>query len=218
MSLASRPLGNGRSTLAPTYGPELPWSAGSSTQVLIKNHIRWDNLALQTPADPADDLDVRYGTPLCRYALVSDSEGGCHFVWVMHHAVFDGWTVRIILNFLHREYYQSSTDSLSIQPYSSLIKYTQALDKERCQRILAKSASRGKESNLSSSPGPGIHRRGSNTATSSQRYPSQRLWTPRSPRPQFCVLPGPLFSGDTATLTTLASVQVFPAARRPCPG
>ena len=108
---------------------------GRSIQTVIQAEPAWDHaesLNLEG-VKQVDDIDINYGTPLCRYMIYHDAQTGRkHFIWTMHHACFDGWTVRIILDVLHRQYQnlETSGSTLQLRPYGSFIKYLNKIDTE----------------------------------------------------------------------------------------
>ncbi|PYI15151.1 amino acid adenylation, partial [Aspergillus violaceofuscus CBS 115571] len=53
------------------------------------------------------------GTPLSRFGLVSDHrEGNLHFVWTIHHALYDGWSLPLLLERIEAVYAGDCSDSL----------------------------------------------------------------------------------------------------------
>ncbi|PHH66871.1 hypothetical protein CDD81_5223 [Ophiocordyceps australis] len=71
-----------------------------------------------------------YGTPLCAYSLTKKGDESL-FSLTMHHAIFDGWSLGVIMRILSQEY-DGQTASLSpLTPYVSFVKYTLALDEEK---------------------------------------------------------------------------------------
>jgi amino acid adenylation domain-containing protein len=103
---------------------------GFSIQVVIKDDISWevtDSYDVKSFMSAAREIDMTYGSRLCRYALIEDSVGECHFVWAVHHAVFDGWTMRTVIQTLYKLY--NNTEVPALPPYSSFVKYTTGLDK-----------------------------------------------------------------------------------------
>jgi amino acid adenylation domain-containing protein len=106
---------------------------GSTVQLVIKDDIAWeatDRHSVESFMRTTREIKMGYGSRLCQYALIEDDsgDGSCHFVWTIHHAVFDGWTTRVIMQTLHQAYYNGNV--LALPPYSGFIRYTIALDKE----------------------------------------------------------------------------------------
>ncbi|KAL2864993.1 uncharacterized protein BJX67DRAFT_359578 [Aspergillus lucknowensis] len=98
---------------------------GSSVQVVIQEEVAWEPIGGGDTASAMRAIaqnEFTYGSRLCRYALLQDGNEGWHFVWALHHTIFDGWTMRMMLDILHQSYNQSSIPTL--QPYSGFVKYT----------------------------------------------------------------------------------------------
>lgn len=93
-------------------------------QVHVKDDVEWeksDGLSLRSFLRYAKTIRMTYNTRLCRYALVED-EGAHYFVWICHHTVFDGWTMRLVLGTLFTAY--SEGLGLNLQPYARFIEHT----------------------------------------------------------------------------------------------
>ncbi|KAK3685288.1 hypothetical protein B0T22DRAFT_465275 [Podospora appendiculata] len=89
-----------------------PWSHGSD----IVKYLETD---LSTP--------MKLGTPLARWALVRDMETAItYFVWTKHHAIYDGWSMRLMLECFHNVY-EGQQPTLPT-PYSQFIRYVSSLD------------------------------------------------------------------------------------------
>ncbi|KAL4996439.1 hypothetical protein BDV10DRAFT_187095 [Aspergillus recurvatus] len=99
---------------------------GSTVQVVVQDDIAWEPIEgsdLASAMRAIAHSEFTYGARLCRYALLQDgNEGNWHFVWALHHAIFDGWSMRMMLDILHRSYNEISIPTL--QPYSGFVKYT----------------------------------------------------------------------------------------------
>ncbi|CAG9950547.1 unnamed protein product [Clonostachys rosea f. rosea IK726] len=80
-----------------------------------------------------DRGDMGYGSRLYRAALVQEPNGQNFFCLLMHHAIFDGWTMSIMLRTLVSFYQQSQ--ALTVYPYNRFVKYTQDLDQNEATRF-----------------------------------------------------------------------------------
>ncbi|KAL7934147.1 hypothetical protein V8C35DRAFT_327127 [Trichoderma chlorosporum] len=104
--------------------------SGQALQAVIAEDIAWENFPpnLDTRGflDRSQSFSMSYGERLSRHALVRDSDGGVYFVWLIHHAVFDGLTMRIVLDTLYHTY--RGNDTKPLQPYSNFIRYVESLD------------------------------------------------------------------------------------------
>lgn len=101
----------------------------ASIQTLVQGDFAWEpteNMSLNRFMDATRDIEMSYGSKLSRSALIREASGAKYFVWITHHAVFDGWTVMLIMNAL-KELYQG-TSILSFVPYSGFVQYATQLD------------------------------------------------------------------------------------------
>ena len=100
-------------------------------QAVIKEDNEWEQplagLGVRAYVNSARHIEMSYGQRLCRFALV-EQDGNWYFVWLLHHAIFDGLTMRIVLDALYRAY--NSTDLGVLGPYARFIAYTESLDSE----------------------------------------------------------------------------------------
>ncbi|KAJ4207530.1 Nonribosomal peptide synthetase 30 [Fusarium solani] len=72
---------------------------------------------------------MNLGQAFSRFALVHDEEGDSRwFVWTMHHALYDGWSIRLIMNEFQRAYQSLEAGSSLVRgpknaSYPGFIKY-----------------------------------------------------------------------------------------------
>ncbi|KND86848.1 Nonribosomal peptide synthetase 8 [Tolypocladium ophioglossoides CBS 100239] len=104
--------------------------AGDSVvQTVISNDFSWDQTEgqdLHAFVESTKSLAMTYGSRLCRYGLIEQADGLNYFVWTLHHAVFDGWSVNLVLDCLHRLYRGDHVEPL--HRYANFIKYTSSID------------------------------------------------------------------------------------------
>lgn len=106
--------------------------SGSSVQAVVRNDVMWEsvnNLDLNSYFDEVANIKMTYGSRLCRYAMVQQPDGQNYFVWVLHHTVFDGWTVNLVLKTLYEVYQEQEVETL--HKYASFIKYTESIDHDK---------------------------------------------------------------------------------------
>ena len=60
--------------------------------------------------------------------IVEEVSGDRYFVLVIHHAIFDGWSMQVVIDTLFRAY--EGADVPVLPPYAGFIKYTSELDVE----------------------------------------------------------------------------------------
>ncbi|KAL6812511.1 hypothetical protein J3E69DRAFT_348791 [Trichoderma sp. SZMC 28015] len=107
-------------------------SGGQSIQLVIKEDVSWDDIRSKPLEDYMHELQgvhMDYGSRLRRDAILEDAaHRKTYFILTLHHAVFDGWSIRNIFNMLQKLYY--GIKDVSIQPYSRFIQYTLELNNE----------------------------------------------------------------------------------------
>lgn len=100
-------------------------------QALITNDVVWENTEkhdLKSLLRSMDDVEMTFGSRLCRYAIVHDTDGEAYFVWQIHHAVNDGWAMRLVIQTLYSFYWNVEVQKL--YPYADFIKYTMSTNAE----------------------------------------------------------------------------------------
>ncbi|ETR98316.1 CoA-dependent acyltransferase, partial [Trichoderma reesei RUT C-30] len=109
----------------------------SSIQVLLKDPASWeatDKETLSSLVRSDRGLQMSYGTPLCWYATVQEADTS-YFVWSAHHAIYDGWTIRLILSTLESIY--RNVEPSPLQAYNAFVKYTLSLDHDAATNFWA---------------------------------------------------------------------------------
>ncbi|KAI1739959.1 hypothetical protein F4680DRAFT_466122 [Xylaria scruposa] len=98
-------------------------------QVVCNENIRWvraQSLVDYLEQDKARPMGL--GHQLSRYCLVDDGESR-YFVWTIHHALFDGWSLPLILDVVYNEYSANSIGNPAA--FNSFVKYTVGLPEEQ---------------------------------------------------------------------------------------
>ncbi|KAH8667321.1 hypothetical protein BGZ60DRAFT_564547 [Tricladium varicosporioides] len=96
--------------------------------VLRQQTISWQEASsLEEYLEQDKQRPILYGGELTRYGLFKDEETGhFSFVWTAHHAVYDGWTVPMVLDQVVQIYKDSV---LPIEaPFNQFIKHLEAVD------------------------------------------------------------------------------------------
>ncbi len=87
-------------------------------QVVLDENIHWvDATGLEAYLEADRGLPMEIGRPLIRYALVKDDTGTSKwFVLTIHHALYDGWSLPLIVNAVDRVYRGDTLESESAAP------------------------------------------------------------------------------------------------------
>jgi amino acid adenylation domain-containing protein/non-ribosomal peptide synthase protein (TIGR01720 family) len=99
-------------------------------QVVIKEeHIVWHTRDdLQAVTDDTKHIPAYIGGPLTRYTIINDNvSADRYFVWSIHHALYDGWSLPLVLNRV-RSAYLREVPSQPECSYASFIQYLQKAD------------------------------------------------------------------------------------------
>ncbi|KAI7760061.1 hypothetical protein LZL87_012432 [Fusarium oxysporum] len=103
-----------------------------SYQVVLAPHeIEWEHHDdLEYATTKAGSVPEHNGGVLARYSIVkSPDDGPCHFVWVIHHALYDAWSMPSLLK-LVSQFYHGDTAYEPIVEYANFIKYLADVDAE----------------------------------------------------------------------------------------
>ncbi|QSZ34083.1 hypothetical protein DSL72_005671 [Monilinia vaccinii-corymbosi] len=124
----------------------LPEPAGLIQMVMIED-VKWeiqDNLQRYLKADKA--LAMGLGTPLSRFCIVEETNPDLHnyyFVLTLHHAVYDAWSMNLMLQHVGKEYEMLTqmpaniVDSMQCQnlPFNRFIKAVLHLDQPAAEEF-----------------------------------------------------------------------------------
>ncbi|KZZ94905.1 peptide synthetase [Moelleriella libera RCEF 2490] len=103
-------------------------------QVVVKGNaecFRGSSLGEYLTADRNNDMDL--GKPLVRYALIDDQKTGkCSFVLTMHHALYDGWCMPLIVDRVNKAYKQKTVKRPA--EFKHFIKYLCDLDRSSSEK------------------------------------------------------------------------------------
>ncbi|KAF5643094.1 non-ribosomal peptide synthetase [Fusarium sp. NRRL 52700] len=99
--------------------------------VLAPNDIDWEHHGdLQSATSKTGLVPDHNGGALARYSIVtSPDDGPCHFVWVVHHALYDAWSMPSLLK-LVSQFYHGDTVHETVGEYVNFIKYLADIDAE----------------------------------------------------------------------------------------
>lgn len=112
-------------------------SLSTFLQVVLKQErIEWYTADSTVDAtNAALQLPEHSGSPLMRFSIVDSNDGGNRFfVWSIHHALYDGWSMPRMLQRVEDIYFEESPVSPKA-PYSHFIKYLRNTDSQACDRF-----------------------------------------------------------------------------------
>ena len=134
--------------------------SGSLMQVVIKERVDWvvaDDL--NAYVKKTKEAPIGLGAPLTRFALVTSTKeesDRCYFVWTTHHAIYDGWSLALILNHLNQEWNISTKSDSDIMrmhhrnelliPFNNFVRNLQSLDRNAAETFWAARLSSGEPS------------------------------------------------------------------------
>ncbi|KAH8665275.1 hypothetical protein BGZ60DRAFT_540731 [Tricladium varicosporioides] len=98
--------------------------------ILRKSIISWEEASsLEEYLEQDMNRPILYGAELVRYGLVNDEKTGhFSFVWTAHHAVYDGWTIPIVLEQVVQIYKNEPLPTEA--PFSHFIKHLEDVNSE----------------------------------------------------------------------------------------
>ncbi len=108
-------------------------------QVVLKEGIHWQpetTLSEYLASDKASF--IKYGSPLARYALDAEHR---HFVWTVHHALYDGHTANVLMEQLEALYSGAQLDKAP--GYNRFIKAITEVDAKECKAFWKKQLGQG---------------------------------------------------------------------------
>ncbi|KAJ4297840.1 hypothetical protein N0V90_005736 [Kalmusia sp. IMI 367209] len=104
-------------------------STGTLQAVLNQESIEWRSASSLSDYLTQDDkLLVEYGSPLARYAIIGQPERDWHFVWTIHHALYDAWSMSLILDAVDRLYGDSTSTLSTHVPFNRFVKHVVGTD------------------------------------------------------------------------------------------
>ncbi|KAL1606835.1 NRPS [Paraconiothyrium brasiliense] len=104
-------------------------STGTLQAVLSQDSVEWrsgSDLSDYLARDSA--LSVEYGNALSRLAIVGQAQQERHFVWTIHHALYDAWSMALILNAVDRLYADSTHALSSHVSFNRFVKHVTETD------------------------------------------------------------------------------------------
>ncbi|KAK4196677.1 hypothetical protein QBC40DRAFT_286889 [Triangularia verruculosa] len=109
-------------------------SSSSLVQFVLRHHADWTDVSQDLASFLAADKAVSFqpGQPLSRTWHVQDpSSGQSHFVWTLHHAVFDGWSLETVVDHI-RQVYHSQPVEPTTGTFQEFVQFCDALNLDEC--------------------------------------------------------------------------------------
>ena len=106
--------------------------SSSFLQVLLREDpITWQSArTLEELEAEGVQLPAHNGGPLTRYTIIDgDDSDGRYFVWSVHHCLYDGWSLPMVLKRVETAYLDS-TSNFPASPYVLFIKYLSDIDEQ----------------------------------------------------------------------------------------
>lgn len=99
-------------------------------QVVVQEPITWNSVAdAQSIPDTDRHLPPQDGGILCRYTIVGENTPTPLFIWTAHHALYDGWSLPLLLNKVEARYQMPQSAIADLTPsYSRFIEYISSID------------------------------------------------------------------------------------------
>ncbi|KAJ6788444.1 hypothetical protein PWT90_06554 [Aphanocladium album] len=107
---------------------------GRTLQVVVKGATEWlsdSEIAACKLADLATlpPVGQGLGQPLCRYGL-TEEKGVYYFIWSLHHAIYDGWTLSLVSD-LVQKFYEDPNSGQPMTSTANFIRSIQNIDSEK---------------------------------------------------------------------------------------
>jgi hypothetical protein len=98
--------------------------------VLVEDPIVWREVnTLEETEEEAANLPAYLGGKLATYAIVRTAAAGRLFVWTIHHALYDGWSIGFMLQRV-QQVYQSGSSEVPKVPYTKFVQYLQNTNRD----------------------------------------------------------------------------------------
>ncbi|KAK5052578.1 hypothetical protein LTR84_002443 [Exophiala bonariae] len=101
-------------------------------QVVVKSGSEWfSSNSLEDYLQQDRDSPMELGAALARFGLVTTEEGKFHIVLTIHHAVYDGWMMPLVIDRVKRSY--QGLELSPPVPFRNFINYLAGSDQRRSQ-------------------------------------------------------------------------------------
>jgi len=99
-------------------------------QVVVQEPIVWHNAVdLQEISEENRQLPAHNGGVLTRYTIVGENTPDPHFIWTAHHALYDGWSIPLILQRVEACYHNPQSEyPVTGASFRNFIKYVSEIN------------------------------------------------------------------------------------------
>jgi amino acid adenylation domain-containing protein len=103
--------------------------SGTFVQAVLKNDpVNWrEATSLKSTEDDAMKIPSHLGGHLAAYTLVTAPAGERYFVWTLHHALYDGWSIYLMLQRVQQIYLKGAS-TMPQTPYARFVGYLSSTD------------------------------------------------------------------------------------------
>lgn len=111
-------------------------ATGTIQAIINQDNVDWkygSSLSEYLTQDKAASVD--YGRPLTRLALIGQAQQEWHFIWTIHHALYDAWSMALILNAVDRLYGDSTYTLSTHVPFNRFVKHVIDIDSSQCKEF-----------------------------------------------------------------------------------
>lgn len=146
------------------------WAAVIASEPILRTRIidttEWGSLqvvvshkeSVEWKSSPSLDAYLRedsaqhtiYGAPLSRLAIVGGSRENLHFVWTIHHAIYDGWSVPLVFEQVQQHYHGGTLRSST--PYRRFIAHIGSIERTDIEGFWAEQLGGGEPSTFPTLP------------------------------------------------------------------
>lgn len=106
-------------------------SSDRLVQVVLQNHAQWTEVTQDLASFLATDKMVSFqpGQLLNRHYHVQDpSSGQSYFVWTLHHAVFDGWSLDTVVDHIRQNYSSPAENMAPTGSFQGFVRFCEGLN------------------------------------------------------------------------------------------
>ncbi|KAL9079438.1 MAG: hypothetical protein Q9157_001692 [Trypethelium eluteriae] len=143
-------------------------------QVVVREPITWQEI---NDGEELSELNRQVplynGGSLSNYAIVGANSNDRHFVWTLHHALYDGWSMPLIHDRVQKLYESGQLrDAALASPYSRFISYLTNLDLDECDEFWRSNLANSSSHQFPQLPYPAYQVSGTTTLKYPARIPS----------------------------------------------